>query len=220
MISPTVPPIRPTLRDNRSEYGPTDYDLRHRVVGTVLYTSPTIHHHNAIVEALINGYQANATYTYHTGFPWTPVTSSLSTTPTNGAAAQNVTRPIAYLGGAGSSCSNNAFTSGSNFPNRFNQKGANVGGANYFVQTLPQNGVYSPGIGRNSFRGPCYQDLDISVAKEFAHNYGDHHTLLRLQANMFNAPMNSSCHPSEITAADRTSISLTSVTLRQAIQDE
>jgi len=29
--------------------------------------------------------------------------------------------------------------------------------------------------------------VDISVAKEFGHEFGGHHTVLRVQANMFNA---------------------------------
>jgi len=163
--------------DNASEYGPSDYDVKHRIVATGLYQTPTLHTHSGLVNALASGFQINGTFTWHTGFPWTPVTSSLTTTPTGGQQAQNVVRPTEYYGGAGSSCSNNAFESGSNFPK---------GGPAYFKQTLPQNGVYSPGIGRNSFRGPCYIDTDVTVAKEFAHNFGDRHTLLRLQANMFN----------------------------------
>jgi hypothetical protein len=169
--------------DNASEYGPSDYDVKHRIVATGLYQTPTFHKHNAIVDALINGYQINGTYTYHTGFPWTPVTTTLNTVPiVNGAATQNVVRPLAYFGGAGTSCSNSAFTTGSNFPNR----GGAGGGTNYFSTTLPPLGVYKPGIGRNSFRGPCYQDADISLAKQISHDFGDHHTLLRLQANMYN----------------------------------
>jgi hypothetical protein len=159
--------------DNASEYGPSDYDVKHRIVATGLYQTPTLHTHNALIAALVNGYQINGTYTFHTGFPWTPVTTTLNTVPiVNGAATQNVVRPLAYFGGAGSSCSNSAFTTGSNFPDR-SGKG---GGTNYFSTTLPPLGVYKPGIGRNSFRGPCYQDADISVAKQISHDFGDHHT--------------------------------------------
>lgn len=164
--------------NNASEYGPSDYDMKHRIVATALYQTPDVHTHSALVNTLASGFQINGTYTWHTGFPWTPVTSSLTTTPVAGIQAQNVVRPTQYYGGAGSSCSNSAFETGSNFPK---------GGPAYFKQTLPQTGVYSPGIGRNSFRGPCYQDFDMSVAKEFAHDFGDHHTLLRLQANLYNA---------------------------------
>ncbi len=168
--------------NNASEYGPSDYDVKHRVVATALYQTPNVHTHSAILDSLLSGFQINGTYTYLTGFPWTPVTNALTTTPVNGQQAQNIVRPTAYYGGAGSSCSNSAFTTGSNFPNR---TGAG-GGSNYFKQTLPQTGVYNPGIGRNSFRGPCYQDVDMSFAKEFAHDFSEHHTLLRLQANMYN----------------------------------
>lgn len=126
----------------------------------------------------MNGWQANAIYTYHTGFPWTPVTNNLSSNPfTTGATNINPTRPLAYYGGAGTSCSDSAFTTGSNFPG---------GGAKFFDTALPSGDIYKPGIGRNSFRGPCYQDVDMSFAKEASHDFGDHHTLLRFQANMYN----------------------------------
>jgi hypothetical protein len=75
--------------------------------------------------------------------------------------------PAAYLGGAGTSTSNNAFKTGSNYPN---------GGAAYFSTptytayqssnsgtALPQ----TPGVGRNSLRGPGYRDLDLTLAKGF-----------------------------------------------------
>lgn len=170
--------------DNASEYGPSDYDVKHRIVATGLYQTPNLHTHSDLVNTLASGFQINGTYTWHTGFPWTPITTTLNTVPiVNGAAVQNVVRPLAYFGGAGTSCSNSAFTTGSNFPNR---SGAG-GGTNYFSTTLPPLGVYKPGIGRNSFRGPCYQDFDMSLAKEFSHEFGAHHTMLRLQANMYNA---------------------------------
>lgn len=172
--------------NNASEYGPSDYDMKHHITATGLYQTPTFHTHNAIVDALVNGFQVNGTYTWHTGLPWTPITTNLNTVPfQNGAATQNVVRPIGYNGQAGNSCSNSAFTTGSNFPNR-TQGTTNVGGANYFTTILPPKGVYTPGIGRNSFRGPCYQDVDMSLAKEFAFDLGDHHNLFRIQANMYN----------------------------------
>jgi hypothetical protein len=47
--------------------------------------------------------------------------------------------------------------------------------------------VYKPGIGRNSFRSACYSDTDLTFAKEFVHDVWEHHTLLRVQASMYNA---------------------------------
>ena len=166
--------------NNASEYGPSDYDLKHRVVATGLYQTPTLHTHSEVVSMLVSGFQINGTYTYHTGFPWTPVTSNLNTVPIqNGAATQNVVRPLAYNGGAGNNCSNNAFETEVNF---------SKGGPAYFVTSLQfPTQVYKPGIGRNSFRGRCFQGMDVKLRhKSSAHDFGDRHTLLRLQANMFN----------------------------------
>lgn len=167
--------------NNRSEYGPSDYDVRHRVVATWLYETPKIKTGSAIVSSLISGFQINGTYTFNTGLPWTPVVSNYNTVPVQpGSATQNIVRPLAYYGGAGTSCSTSAFTGATpaNFPK---------GGPAYFATTLPANTTYSPGIGRNSFRSSCYQDVDLSLAKQFGYDFGDHHTLLRLSANLFNA---------------------------------
>jgi hypothetical protein len=166
--------------NNRSEYGPADYDVRHHLVATWLYQTPTIHTSHALLTSMISGFQLNGTYTFNTGFPFTPVTSNYNTVPiVNGAATQNIVRPLAYYGGAGSSCSTSSFegTTAGNFPK---------GGAAYFETTLPPSTTYTPGIGRNSFRSSCYQDVDVTLAKDFASDWHEHHTVLRLQANIFN----------------------------------
>ncbi|MES2390185.1 MAG: TonB-dependent receptor [Acidobacteriota bacterium] len=166
--------------NNRSEYGPADYDVRHHLTATWLYQTPKIKTGNALLTSLISGFQFNGTYTYTSGFPFTPVTSNYNTVPiVNGAATQNIVRPLAYFGGAGNSCSTNSFegATAGNFPK---------GGAAYFQTTLPTGTTYTPGIGRNSFRSSCYQDVDITLAKDFGYDWHEHHTLLRFQANIFN----------------------------------
>jgi hypothetical protein len=171
--------------NNASEWGPSDYDTRHRVTVSGVYELPHVHSDNFLVKAAANGWQINGILTYHSGFPWTPVTFNLQTVPNQiGAAPAGPVRPLAYNGQAGNSCSNSAWLTGSNFPNR---TPANPGGGNYFSTTLPPNFNYQPGIGRNSFQGPCYFDVDMSVAKEFTFDALDHHTLFRFQANFYNA---------------------------------
>lgn len=171
--------------NNTSEWGPSDYDTRHRVTVSGVYELPHVHSDNFFVKAAANGWQVNGILTYHSGFPWTPVTFNLQTTPNQiGAAPAGPVRPLAYNGQAGNSCSNSAWLTGSNFSNR---TAANPGGGNYFSTTLPPNFNYTPGIGRNSFQGPCYFDVDMSGAKEFSFDAFDHHTLLRFQANFYNA---------------------------------
>lgn len=172
--------------NNKSEWGPSDFDTRQRLVATVLWEAPHVHSSNGVVDAVANGWQLNGTYTWHTGFPYTPVTYNLTTSAyVLGSGVVTPTRPLAYSGGAVSGCSGSLFTGGGDFPNR--GSGGTDGGLNYFDVTPPKNShAYVPGIGRNSFRGPCYQDVDLSFAKELRHDFGDHHSVLRIQANMYN----------------------------------
>jgi hypothetical protein len=167
--------------NNQSEWGPSDYDVRHRITSTAVYELPHVHSGNAFVKAAANGWQVNGILTYHTAFPWTPVTYNLQTSPlVPGANVVGPTRPLAYLGGAGDSCSNSAFRYGTNFPK---------GGPAYFDTTSPTSEnapSYVPGIGRNSFRGPCFFDTDMSFAKQITFDRFDHHSVLRFQANLFN----------------------------------
>jgi hypothetical protein len=150
-----------------------------------------------LVKAIANGWQVNGIFSAHSGFPWTPVTYNLQSNIVPNAAAVSPTRPIGLLYGsgfAGSSCSNDAFITGSNFPDRTLPGGTpgTAGGQNYFNTTAPtpppgQNYIYTPGIGRNSYVGPCYRNIDLSLAKEIQFEALNHTTTLRFQANMFNA---------------------------------
>ena len=176
--------------NNKTEYGPSDFDTRNRVTISALYTTPNVHSSNFLVRALANGWQANTIFTAHSGFPYTPVTYNLASNIVPNAATVSPTRPLGIVGIPASSCSNSAFITGSNFPNR--GPAGTAGGQNYFITSAPvlppgQNYVYTPGIGRNSFTGPCYKDIDISVAKQVSFSALGEHAFLRFQANFFNA---------------------------------
>ncbi|MGB9032367.1 MAG: hypothetical protein WCC27_19740, partial [Acidobacteriaceae bacterium] len=110
-----------------------------------------------------------------------PVIGVPSVALVNGASTIAPTRPTGYGPSSGAPasglamnhCGNSNFIHGGNFPD---------GGANYFEYGTPG----PPGIGRNSFNGPCYHDLDMSAAKQVTFNIHDHPTLLRFQANFYN----------------------------------
>ncbi len=173
---------------NNTELGPSDYDTRHRFTGTALWDLPKIHTDKGIVNTLVNGWQINGIYTFHTGFPFTPVTFALHGIPTvPNAATIGPVRPLAYFGGVHTSCSNSPYITGSDVANR--GASGTAGGTNSFNITPPTGGAGTPpGIGRNSFRGPCYQDADLGAAKQFAFSaFGHEGYLLRLQANFYNA---------------------------------
>jgi hypothetical protein len=159
--------------DPQTEYGPSDFDVRHRFVASGNWDLPKFHGGRGLFGEALSGWQINGIFTYHTGFPWTPVTGVPSVAHVTSAATIAPTRPLAYFGGAGNSCSNSAYINGSNFSN---------GGKSYFA--IGSSGP--PGIGRNSWNGPCYLDTDMSFAKELTFGFRGHESLFRFQANAYN----------------------------------
>jgi hypothetical protein len=168
-------------QNNKTEYGPSDYDVQNRFTASGLWDIPGMKSGNTGLKALTNGWQVNGIFTAHTGFPFTPVTGQVNGLPT----AANIStispvRPLNYNGQLSpGSCGNSTYTNGSFAPG---------GGLAYFdIGIVPYSGASGPpGIGRNSFRGPCYQDLDMSVAKQIKFSTLGHEPLLRFQANAYN----------------------------------
>jgi Carboxypeptidase regulatory-like domain/TonB-dependent Receptor Plug Domain len=166
---------------NNTELGPSDYDVRHRVTVSGVWTIPGTRSGHEALNAVTNGWQLNGIYTYHTGFPFTPITYTLHGLPTvENASVVTPVRPLGYYGGARSGCSSSLFEPGAG--NAF----AN-GGSTYFNITPPPAGAgTAPGIGRNSFRGPCYMDTDVGVAKEQKVKWLGDGGMIRFQANFYN----------------------------------
>ncbi len=168
----------------RTEYGPSDFDVRHRVTVLALWSLPSPAG-NRLQKQVLGGWQASAVFTYHTGYPWTPTIGVPSVALVNGAAVISPTRPLAYgpaagLPLAGNSCSNAAYVHNGNFP---------LGGPAYFAYPgnhLPSTATGQPGIGRNSWNGPCYLDTDMSFGKQFTFAALHHPTSFRFQANIYN----------------------------------
>ncbi|HST52930.1 MAG TPA: carboxypeptidase regulatory-like domain-containing protein [Pyrinomonadaceae bacterium] len=159
--------------DVRQERGPSDYDVRHNFVASGVWDLPFFGNEKDTVGKLLGGWQLSSILTAHTGFPWTPVVGQCVSTR---GPQLCPTRPVAYFGGAGTDSSNDAFITGSNFP----------GGGSAFFSTAAPVGFQVPGIGRNSFRGPHYFDVDMSVAKRFGLPGFGEGKFLELKANFFN----------------------------------
>jgi hypothetical protein len=160
-----------------TDYGPSDFDIKHAFKLWGIW-SPTLFRgsHNW-AEKILGGWALSGILNAHTGFPWTPVINDGCDALYQGSAGGGGTcalRPAAYLGGAGSDYSNSAFIKpGGNFPN---------GPAAYFTFPTVVTGPSfadviagaplgpvptAPGIGRNSFRGPRYFDVDATLSKAF-----------------------------------------------------
>jgi len=157
-----------------TEYGPSDFDVRHSIRVSGNWDLPKYHNGHGLVGQTVSGWQINGIFQFRTGFPWTPVTGQPTVALVQSAATLSPTRPIGYFGGAHNSCSNNNFINGGNFPG---------GGRRYFNISQPG----PPGIGRNSFTSPCYLDTDLTAAKEQPITIFGHESQLRFQANFYNA---------------------------------
>ncbi|HEV7745501.1 MAG TPA: TonB-dependent receptor [Pyrinomonadaceae bacterium] len=160
--------------DVREERGPSDFDVRHNFVASALWELPIFRHRQDATGNILGGWQVSGILTAHSGFPWTPTVGQCIST--RGPSICPV-RPVAYFGGAGTDTSNDAFINGSNFP----------GGGSAFFSTAAPVGFQLPGIGRNSFRGPRYFDVDMSVAKKFGlSNLVREGATFEVKANFFN----------------------------------
>jgi hypothetical protein len=164
-------------QDLRQERGPSDYDVRHNLAVSGLWDLPLFRNRHDFVGKALGGWQIDGILSAHTGFPWTPHTGQCVRAP----GSQDFicpSRPPHYFGGALEDTDNEAFIRpGGNFPG---------GGLRFFDPNNP-TGTLLPGIGRNSFRGPRYFSVDMSLAKRTGLlNALGEGSYLEVRANFFN----------------------------------
>jgi hypothetical protein len=152
--------------DDHTERGPSDYDATHNFRAYAVWDLPIFGTRKDFMGRVLGGWELNGIYQFHSGFPWTPVASNLCAVL--GSSSLCPTRPIAYNGAAGDNHETSAFLPpiASNFPLAAAAAAANQPNPYFTLQTSGNTPAF-PGIGRNSFRGPRYQDIDLSVLKNF-----------------------------------------------------
>ncbi len=165
-------------QDLSQERGPSDFDVKHNFTFSGLWDLPIFRNRKDVLGKALGGWQINGIVTAHSGFPWTPHTGQCVRAP----GSQDFicpSRPTRYFGGALDDTSNEAFIrQGGNFPG---------GGLAFFDPNNP-GGLLRPGIGRNSFRGPKYFAVDLSVAKRTGlPGFLGEGAFLEFRANFFNA---------------------------------
>lgn len=164
-------------QDLRQERGPSDYDVRHNLAISGLWDLPLFRNRRDFIGKAFGGWQIDGILSAHTGFPWTPHTGQCVRAP----GSEDFicpSRPTEYFGGALEDTDNEAFIRpGGNFPG---------GGLRFFNPNNPE-GRLLPGIGRNSFRGPRYFAVDMSLAKRTGlPNALGESSFLEVKANFFN----------------------------------
>lgn len=151
--------------DQRQEKGPSDFDVRHSFVLAGIYELPFFRDNkNSLLYKLLGGFEVNGIVTRHTGYPFTVFQGAGLRTPSG--EFFGPIRPTGYNGNQPIGNSNaNFLTPGGIFPG---------GGNQYFSGTIrtdsagnPNFALNPPGVGRNTFRGPKYLNVDMSLAKKF-----------------------------------------------------
>ncbi len=180
----------PTLSRGRSDF---NFGKALKIYG--VYQPKLFYGHNELARVLLNGFSFSGIYNLHTGFPWTP-TVNYTQSAYYTQAGFSTLRPTAYLGGAGKNYANSAFISSgapsSNFAaggtGYFNQySNAQVSGSSVAFPA-PINFYPVPGIARNSFTGPHYEDLDATVTKNFGipNRFTGERSGVEIRADAFN----------------------------------
>jgi hypothetical protein len=190
-------------------YGRSDYNFTNNMRIFGQYQPNFFHEH--WLHSFVDGWVLAGTYEWHSGFPWTPsYTVTQNGVPTGSAGSlyyagspYTSIRPAAYTG-LGINHSTAAFESGAStsYPSATNVNFP-LGGVNYFTEPaytaasktfnaatiVPPPG---PAMERNSFTGPSYQGVNVSLTKGFnipsERIIGDHAAIeFRVDAyNLFN----------------------------------
>jgi hypothetical protein len=173
----------PYLFNPGYSYGRSDFDINQAFKLFGIWQPVIFRGSHNWAEKVAGGWSLSGIMTLHSGYGWTPVYQAPHQIYCNSCnyGYQNL-RPY-YLGGAGHNTSNNAFKTGSNFPN--NPGTVNTGtnhdqySSTYFevpnyadaitdnAGQATNNYVPAPGLDRNSFPGPGYRDVDLNIAKAF-----------------------------------------------------
>lgn len=153
--------------DTNLNYGASDYNVSKAFKLFGMWQPVFFRSSRGWLEKIAGGWALSGILNIHTGFPWNPVVSVNGGSLYCGTCGYGQLLPAAYLGGAGTSTSNDQFKTGANYPN---------GGAAYFStptytafsgtdfgSALPQ----APGVRRNSLTGPGYRDVDMTLTKVF-----------------------------------------------------
>jgi hypothetical protein len=172
----------PYLYNPRYSYGRSDYDVNQSFKLFGVWEPVIFHGAQNWAEKVAGGWSLSGIFTYHTGFGWTPTFTAPHQFYCNTCNYGYVGLRPSYKGGAGTSTSNDAFKTGSNFAqNNAGSTGTNnnLFDNNFFsvpdysaaITDLPgqATNVYfpPPGSDRNFMPGPDYRNFDATLSKAF-----------------------------------------------------
>lgn len=168
-------------------YGRSDFNIGKSFKLFGMWQPVIFRGQNNWLEKVAGGWSISGIFNLHSGFGWTPTYGTQTLYVNNSGYGQ--LRPQ-YLGGAGHKTSNDAFKSGPGVGNGQNQNFANIQDGAVKTATTFQNKYFripdysaavagnsfpgvaaalppAPGVARNSFDGPGYRDVDMTLSKSF-----------------------------------------------------
>jgi hypothetical protein len=197
-------------------YGRSDFDINKSFKLFGVWQPVIFHGDQNWMEKAVGGWSLSGIMTLHSGFGWTPVFSNGSNSLYCYGCYQYTNLRPNYLGGAGKSTSNDAFKTGSNFPNpgmvntgtsndQFSDNYFTVANYDSAIATsfgeVPTGFIPPPGIDRNVFPGPGYRDVGITIAKSFGlpnMRVMGENAKFEIKANMLNVFNLLNINPSDI----------------------
>ena len=160
--------------DPSFDYGPADYDVRHRLVGSLIWQIPFAKNTTGVTKALLDGWSLTGIFNARTGTPFTIFDGSNA----------NLASP--RLVATGPLQVNVTDTGNANFFNYIDLTGQPVGAfGNAVCGGCSDFGPYPANMTRrNQFRGPGMWNLDAGVSRNVKLN---ERYSLQLRAELFNA---------------------------------
>ncbi len=157
----------PDVYDLRSEYGPSDYNVKHNVTAGWVYYLPKLREGYAWTHALLNDWQFNGIYQARTGLPFNVTMNNdqaLTDEPNQRPALLPGVNPLLPSGRSRA------------------QKIAEYFNVAAFAE--PNYGTYST-LSRNKFTGPAYMRTDFTLGRQFPLHFRED-TSLSFRADAFN----------------------------------
>lgn len=132
-------------------YGNSDYDVRHNITANYVYNSKS-NWSSPVMNQVVGGWTIAGTVFFHSGYPWSPVSTKVRGDLGNVVGLRNATTLVAFAGPIteGGSCSS---------PNTPCVTQAD------FVPPADQFGFGN--VARNTLRGAGFFDTDLNVTKNF-----------------------------------------------------
>ncbi len=161
------------------DYGRSDYNVTNAFKLYGMWQPVIFHGSNKWMEKIAGGWSLSGIFNWHSGFPFSPFLSVQGGNLYCGQCGYGQLLPTAYLGGAGSSTSSDAFKGpvSSNYPNGAatyfsvpQQCSATITTNCYTTFTGSNSGTALPpvpGVARNSLTMPGYKDVDLTLSKAF-----------------------------------------------------